>query len=293
MRSRDLNKDFEIFDALNTIELQLDASILEKAISKLQNAQTKFSPKDKLRGEVKKNVNSLKSIHSALLRGYDSKELLSDLSTISLNLKNIFAMFKLSTGVHTVHRKEKQKKEKMDSLLDLEFLLKPKQEFEQEEKLDNVNLLSFLKDNCQKDLAKGYDITFMQMPLIVQAKVDNSSHLANFGVLVQNTKFGPLWSNQYLVAVKRSSKYTLEFVKEKLEAFYRMPFEIPYHSLNNNFPDYIFYWAIPKTFFTELGFFRVYSFSLPFENKNETGLLKEGEKSIKELRAERILKNNA
>ena len=95
MESRDESKDYELFGILKTIQIQLDKSIIKKELAKMGNAVRLFHPKDNLRKELKKNLNSLQSIYNAFDR-VDKEILQKDLDEIISNVNNIFEMFKLS-----------------------------------------------------------------------------------------------------------------------------------------------------------------------------------------------------
>lgn len=281
MKSRDPNKDIEIFSVLSTLNLELSTENLGKNLSRLQSCLRLFSPKDNLKRELKKNINTIKSIHSAIGR-YDVNILERDLNQAKENINEIFSMFKLKTGVHQIIVKPKPKKQIITCLSDLDQL--GKVEIESEINA-SVNLLTFLKEQCEKEINKGEIITFLRLPLILNAFTQGYQSLPRLGILVQETKFGTLWSNQYIIAVKDSAAYPLASIKKLTEEKYGEPFEFLYEPMKNyNFKGYTFHWGIPKSILTTLGSFKVFSYSLPFESRDISSADKDKVKELREIR---------
>lgn len=288
MESRDESKDYELFGILKTIQLQLDKATIKKELAKMGQAVKLFHPKDNLRKELKKNMNSLQSIFNAFDR-VDHNELQKDLEEISSRVTEIFEMFKLSTGIHN-NVKVKAKKMKITSLADLDKLKDLVFEVDTtEEKGSAVNFLSHMTEQCANKLDNGDDVVFLNIPLIMNAYSENMDKLPRLGILVQNSKYGTLWSNQYIVAIKKDKNPTLEEVKKIIYKEYNEGFDFLFSPLRHKtFPDYLFYWGIPKRVMTELVYLKVYGYSLPFELRvKDKEISKERVKELREMRLAR------
>lgn len=289
MESRDESKDYELFGILKTIQIQLDKGIIKKELAKMGSAVKLFHPKDNLRKELKKNLNSLQSIYNAFDR-VDKEILQKDLDEIISNVNNIFEMFKLSTGIHN-NVKVKAKKMKITDLADLDKLKDIVFEVEEsKEERNAINFLSHMTSQCEEKL-NGDGIVFLNIPLLINAYSENMDKLPRLGVLIQNSKYGTIWSNQYVVAVKRELGLPLKEINSLIYKEYGEEFDFLFSPLRHRaFPDYLFHWGIPKRIMSELIYLKVFGYSLPFELRNKSPELTQ--ERVKELREMRLARES-
>ena len=286
METRDESKDYELFGILKSIDLRFDEASMKKELNKLKNAHKLFHPKDNLKQEMKRNINGLNSILSAFSR-IDEEILKKDFEQIKASIEEIFRLYKMTTGIHETV-KVKAKKMVINSLSDLD-LLKDKV-FEitegEEDKKNEYNFLTRMTEECSKEL-DGRDLVFLNIPLLVNGWSENLDVLPYLGIHISNTKYGNLWSNQYIVAVSKSNLLDVSQLEKDIKLKYGQPFDFLFAPVSHRrFPNYVFHWAIPKKVMANLITLKVTNFSLPFEN-NISSSAWDADK-IRKLRQQRI-----
>lgn len=287
MQSRDENKDYELFGLLKSIDLKFDEQSIAKEIGKLKQAFKLFHPKDNLKQETKRNINSLSSILSAFNR-VDQEILKKDFETIKANINEIFHLFKMATGIHETLR-IKAKKMVINSLADLDKLKdKVFEVFDEDPEghPETLNFLTQMTEQCAQEL-EGKEIAYLNIPLIMNAWSENLDVLPHVGIHISQSKYGTLWSNQYIVAVRRDSTLKEEDVDKLISEKYEMGFDFLFPAIRHKaFPEYVFYWAVPKIVMKNLVTLKVTNFSLPFESSSKETVWDDNK--LKELKRQRI-----
>jgi len=295
--AKDETKDYKIFELLDSIDLKLDSETLSSQIAKVQAAMKMFGVVTPARKTLRRCVNSLISIKSALDR-VDPMILQSDLEDIKNNIQKVFDDFKLLTGITYIPKVNKLKKEAKKKiytdLADLEILTNKeyaaeKENEELELKRSEYNLLEKYLEDMRHNLEDNPDKLALKMSLIIDGTSPDYKKFPRLGIITTRTSYGILWSNQYVLAIKKEKKLSnkeLETIMEnhfdqKMTLLYSMPM------LYKDFPEYYFFWFWPTSFLSEVTL-QIEGYALPFPNRSTYKDLKFVMKNIQNLKKLRM-----